>query len=132
DMLAGDEAAFARGGNQDVRGLSNAGQVDRVRVGDGHGGMVLKEQERQRAPDQAGASHDDGALAGGIDSFAPEQLQDAEGRGWNEGWVALGQAAGVVGVETVDIFTWWYPLERLMGVEAIRERHLDEDAVDRG
>src|SRR5205085_4990338 len=78
DMLAGDETAFARGGDQDVGGPGNGGQVDGVRVSDRHGRMVLKEEEGQRAPDQAGASHDDGALAGGVDVFAPEQLEDAE------------------------------------------------------
>src|SRR5205823_5322491 len=100
DVLAGDEAAFSRGGDQDVRGLSDAGQVNRVRMGDRHRGMVLKEEEGQRAPDQAGASNDNGALACGIDALAPEQLEDAQRRGRNEGWVALGQPAGIVGVET--------------------------------
>src|SRR2546429_307967 len=74
-----------------------------------------------------------GANACATDStLAPEQLEDAEGRGWNEGWVTLGEAAGVVGMETVDIFMWWDLLEGPVRVEAIGERHLDEDAIDRG
>src|SRR5438132_2728377 len=94
--------------------------------------MVLKEEKGQRAADQPGAADNDRALAGRVDAFPPEQLEHAEGRGRNEGWVALGEAAGVVGVETVDIFMWWDLLERLIGIEAIGERHLDEDAIDRG
>src|SRR6266480_7842523 len=101
-------------------------------MSDRDGRVILEQQERQRAPDQAGAADDHRALAGRVDMFAPEQLEDAKGRGWNEGWIALGEPAGVVGVETVDILMWWDLLERLIGIEAGGKRHLDEDAIDRG
>src|SRR5207302_7292786 len=119
-------------GDQDVGGPGDGGQVDGVRVDDRNRGMVLKKKEGQGSPDKPRPAHNDGALAGWIDALAPEQLQDAEWRGRNEGRVALGEAAGVVRVEAVDIFMWWDLLERLFGIEVVREWHLDEDDVDRG
>src|SRR5438094_9779377 len=71
-------------------------------------------------------------LSGGIDALAPEQLEDAEWRRRDEGRVALRQAPGVVGMEPVDIFMWRDLLEGLVGIETIRQGHLDQDSVDGG
>src|SRR2546421_9597994 len=70
-------------------------------------------------------------LAGGIDALAPEQLEDAQRRGRDEGRVPLRQPSGVVRMETVDIFMWRDLLQRLVGIEAVGQRDLDQDAVDR-
>src|ERR1700737_2121608 len=93
--------------------------------------MVLKEEQCQRTPDEAGAPNNDGTLARGIDALPPKQLEHAQRRGRNKGWVPLRQAAGIVRMQAVDIFMWWDSLERFIGIEAIGQRHLDEDAVDR-
>src|SRR3981189_357520 len=93
--------------------------------------MILQEKQGQRAANEARAADDDRTLAGGIDALAPEQLEHAERRGRNEGGVALRGAAGIVRIETIDIFMWWDLLERCISIEAVRQRHLDEDAVDR-
>ncbi len=92
--------------------------------------MVLEEEQRERTPDEAGAANDDGALTGGIDALTAEEFEHTEGRGRNEGWVPLREAAGIVRMETVDIFMWWDLLERLIRIEAVGQRHLEEDAVD--
>src|ERR1700681_930338 len=94
--------------------------------------MGLQQQEGQRAPYEPGAADNDGALAGGIDALAAEQLEHPQGRRGNEGWISLGEAAGIVRMQTVDIFMWRDLLECLIRIEAVRQRHLDEDAVDRG
>src|SRR5438874_4674599 len=71
-------------------------------------------------------------LSGGIDALAPEQLEDAQRRRRDEGRVALRQPPGVVGMETVDIFMWRDLLEGLVGIEPLRQGHLDQDSVNGG
>src|SRR6202171_6417791 len=109
----------------------DAGQVDGVRVRDRDGRLVWKEKQCERTPDQAGPPDNDGTLARGIDALPQKQLEHAERRSRNEGWVPLRQAAGIVRMQSVDIFMWWDSLERFIGIEAVGQRHLDEDAVDR-
>src|SRR2546423_12247107 len=71
-------------------------------------------------------------LSGRIDALAPQQLEDAQWRRRNEGWIPLRQAASIVWMEPVDIFMWRDLLQRLVGIEAVGQRDLDQDAVDRG
>src|SRR5207245_120703 len=92
--------------------------------------MILQEKQRYRAAHEAGASDDDGALAGRIDVLTTQQFEHAKWRCRNEGGVALGQPAGVVGVEPVYIFMWRDLFERLIRIETLRQRHLEQDAVD--
>src|SRR5205823_703417 len=85
-----------------------------------------------RPAHQAAAADDDRMLTGGINALAAKQLEDAQRRRRDECRVALRQAPGVVGVESVDIFMWRDLLEGLVGIEPLRQGHLDQDSVNGG
>src|SRR5438876_551119 len=118
-VIPRDQPAFAGGGDQDIGGTGQLRQVDGVRMRNRHGGVVLQQQQRQWTTDQPRAADDGGALAGGIDPLSAQQLENAERSGWDEGGVALRQAAGIVGMETVDIFMWRDLLECGISIETV-------------
>src|SRR5439155_14131394 len=79
----------------------------------------------------AAAADRDRIVAGGFDALAPEQLEDTQRRRRDEGRIPLRQPSGVVRMETVDIFMLRDLLQHLVGIEAVGQRDLDQDAVDR-
>ena len=101
-------------------------------MGDRDRRVVLQEEERERAPNEARSAHDHGVAAGGIQVFTAEELEDSQGGGRDERGVPLGQPSGVVGMQAVDVLAGRDPLQRPVGVEVGGKRHLEQDRIQAG
>ena len=130
DVGGADEPAAAGGDDEHVRVARPSGEVGRARVADGDGGVALEQQVRDRLADDLAAADHDRVRALELDVVLVQEGQDPERRRGNVRRLAEVELAGVERVEAVDV------LDRLDGaddavlVDAVRERQLDEDAVD--
>ena len=128
---AGDQARMAGRHDHDVGTADLRRQVPRPRVTDGDGRVLLDQQERRRHPDDRRAPDDDGVAARDLDPGAAQDLDRGVGGRGQEAVVAEPEQTGVQRVDPVDV------LGRIDGVDdrsqpdRRRERHLDDDAIDR-
>ena len=67
-------------------------------MGDGHGGVRLKQEHRHRLADERTATDDDSAGAGNRDPVLVQQVHDAERRGRDQGLPPEVQLSGVEGM----------------------------------
>ena len=108
-----------------------AGEVAGPRVADRDRRVLLDQQERGRHADHRRATDDDRVAARDLDPGPPQDLDRGVGRRRQEPVVAEAEEAGVERVDPVDV------LGRVDGVDdraqpdRRRQRHLDDDAVDR-
>ena len=128
---AGDEAGMAGGDDHDVGPRDVGGEVARPRVADRDGRVLLDEQERGRHPDDRGATDDDRVAAGDLDPGPAQDLDRGMGRRRQEAVVAEAEQAGVERVDAVDVLGRVDRVDDRAQADRRRERHLDDDAVDR-
>ena len=105
-------------------------------VAEGDGGVgalaLLGEHGGEGHADESGASDDDDALAGGVGAAADEQLLDAVGCGGQVAFAALEDASLVGGMEAVDVLERVDAVEQGVGVDAVGDGELEDDAVHVG
>ena len=121
----------ADGRHDDVCVRRQPPEVDRLRVRDRDGRIRLQQQVRHRLPDDVRAPDHDGPRPGDLDAVLVEQPHHAERGGGDERRPAQVEQAGVGGMESVDVLRRVERLDRHRLVEVLRQRRLDEDAVDR-
>ena len=99
-------------------------------VADGDGAAGQQQLHGHRATDDIGGADDYSVHAVQVLTGALQQGHDAFWRAGAQKRNALGQAADVVGVETVDVFIWADAFEQQRGIQMLRKWQLQENAVD--
>ncbi|KAF1858236.1 hypothetical protein Lal_00014736 [Lupinus albus] len=130
DHVAGQRVAAADGGHDDVRLAGVVAQVRRTAMADGDGGVLLQEQQRHRLADRVAAADDDGVLAAQVDAGRLDQLHAAVRRARAEAFQAGHQFAGGQHGIAVHVLAGRDGFDDFRRVDVLRQRHLDEDAVD--
>ena len=118
------------GGDDDVGLAHHRGEIARARVADRDRGVALEQQQRDRLADQHAATDHHRVRAGERDAVAVEHFEDAERRAGPQAGHAGEQAAGVLGMQAVDVLGGVDRLDHGFGAQRFRQRELDEDAVD--
>jgi len=80
DEIGGDERWTTDGGYQNIGAAGLFGQVRRLRMTDGDGGVGVKQEQRHRFAHDVATSNDDGVFAGHGDLITAQQFHDAGGR----------------------------------------------------
>ncbi|MPM92222.1 hypothetical protein SDC9_139357 [bioreactor metagenome] len=99
-------------------------------MADGDGGAGVDQQHRHRLADDVGTADDHGFLASQINIALLEHLHDAVRGTRDETRCTLRQGANVLGMEAVDILLGGDGFEHFLFVEMLRQRQLDQDAVN--
>jgi len=133
DHVGRHEARLADGGDDDVGGADDRGEILRPAVADGDSGVAshpfLDQERRHRLADNFAAADDDGMGAGRRDTGIDQELLAAEGRTGHESGTSLREEPDVDGLKSV------YVLERIDRIEdhglvdLFGQRQLHEDAV---
>ena len=93
--------------------------------------LLVQQQLRHRLADDVGAADDDGALAREIAEAVLQQHEAAERRARHQALAAGREPPGIDDMEAVDILGRIDGVEDRLGIDLLRQRQLDEDAVDR-
>ena len=126
-----DQTRPAGGDDDDVGAADMGGQVARPRMADRHGRVLPDQQECGRHADDGGPTDDDGVPSGDLDPRAAQDLDRGVRGRRQEPVVAEAQQAGVEGMDPVDVLGRIDGVDDLAQPDRRRERHLDDDAVDR-
>jgi len=130
DHIGRYEAGAADGGDQDVGLAGDLAEVAGLGVADGDGGVVVQQKHGGGLAYDVAAADYHSVLAGDGDVAALEDLDDTRRRARREGGATGLEAAGVDGMEAVNIFLGRDGVEEGLGVNLLGQRKLDEDAVD--
>ena len=133
--LGGDGAGATGGNNEDVGGAGVGSEVGGAGVAEGDGGVrsdgFVREEDGEGAPDERGASDDDGVHPGGVDAGAGEEVHHAVGgAGDGAAGLATQEAAEVGGVEAVHVLCGVDGVEDGALVDVGGEGELLEDGVE--
>ena len=105
-------------------------EVLRARVGNGHGGVLLEEHQRDRLSDQRATAEDERALSLRVTADVLEHSHAAARRARAKPFSAYYQEPGVERVQAVDILGGVDRIDDGLVVQMVRQGQLDEDAVD--
>jgi hypothetical protein len=106
------------------------GEVRRAAVADRDRGVAREQEHRHRLSDDVAAPDDDRPLALRVDAVVVEHHHHPERRAGAHDALAEQEIADVPGMEAVDIEARVDRVEDLALVDVVRQRQLDEDAVD--
>jgi hypothetical protein len=99
-------------------------------VGDGDGGVLREQKNGGGLADDVAAAEYDGVGSGDGDLRAAEDFDDSGRSAGSESGLTLLEAAGVHGMESVNIFVGEDGVEHAAGVDVGGEGELDEDSVN--
>ena len=108
-----------------------AARSRRPRVADRHRRVLADEQEGGRHPDDRRPTDDDRVATGHRDPGAAQDLDRRVGRRRQEAVVAEPEETGVERVDPVDVLGRIDRVDDRSQPDRRRQRHLDDDAVDR-
>jgi hypothetical protein len=132
DHVAADDAGPAGGDTDDVGPPKVSGEVPRPGVAHGDGGVAGEQQLRERLADQARAAHHDRFRADQRRPVVVEDLHAARRRARQHHGRAREEAAEVRGMQPVGVLGGGDGLHRLVLVEALGQRQLEQDPVHGG
>src|SRR5699024_7734054 len=134
DLVFGDHAGVASGGDDDVGLADQLIHVGGTGVGSDHGGVDVTtgEQQGRRTANGNPAANNQHGFAFGVDVVATQQGQATLGRAWQRpGDLATGvgyQTAKVQRVQTVGVLTRIDGLQNGIGVDLFWQRQLHDVA----
>ena len=106
-------------------------EVGRPRVADGDRRVLADEQERGGHPDDRRPADDDGVATGDLDAGPAEDLDRGMRGGRQEAFIAEAEQAGVERMDAVDVLGRVDRVDDGAQPDRRRQRHLDDDPVDR-
>ena len=124
-----DQARPAGRRDHDVRLPGDGGEVGGTRVADGHRGVPVEQQVRQRLADDRGAADDRDRTARERDAVRVEELDDGLGGGGREGGQPGGEPAQAERVGAVHVLAGASAAAEFGGGRALGQRRLEDDAV---
>ena len=146
DPVALDHLGPSDGGHDDVGVLDDAGNVVRLAVDDGNGGIAMHEEHGHGQTDEVGPADYYGVLALELDAAAVQQFDatlgsagNVEGNGSEVGPLDLGaadvgagaaQRGGVERMETIDVLLGVDAVEDFILINVLGKRQLNQNAMN--
>ena len=124
-----DVTGFAHGSDDDIGAANYGGEVARLGMADGDGGVGVHEEEGHGFADNVAAAEDDGVGAFDGNIVATEDFHAAGGSAGDEAWAAADQTAQIYGMKAVDVFRGIDGFENALGIDLGREGKLNQNAV---
>jgi len=124
------EAGFAHGGDDDISAADNIGEIARLGMADGDGGVGVHEEKGHGLANDVAASEDDGVGAFERDSVAAQNFHAAGGSAGDQAGTSADEAAEVDGMEAVHVFGGIDGFEDALSVDLRRKGELNENAVN--
>jgi hypothetical protein len=131
DHVAPDQSRMAGGDDQDLGILDMARKVARPRVADRHRRVLADEQKRRRHAHDRRSADDDRPLPLDLDGGPAKDLDGGVGGRRKEPVIAEAEQPGVERVDPVDVLRRIDRVDDAPQPDGRRQRHLDDDPVDR-
>jgi len=106
------------------------GQVARLGMADGDGGVGVHQEKGHGFADDVTTAEDDGVGPFDLDFVAAQDFHAAGGGAGDQAGTSADEATEIDGMETVHVFGRINGFENTLGINLRRERELDEDSVD--